>query len=112
VVEANKRLTGGDTIAEIREDPADFAVGLRRNRDLIDRGERADDFKRPVDRFLSDRLGLHLLDRAFAAAGLRRRGFGAAGGRTRAEGGDDRRPEHRTGHYWVHGNATVGIQKT
>ena len=49
-IELNERLAGRDAIAEVGEDPADLAVGFRRNRHLIDGGQRADDFDGAVDR--------------------------------------------------------------
>ena len=60
-VELDQHLAGLHPIAEIREHPADAAVGLRRNRHLVDGGERADDFDRAVQRFLPDRFDLHRL---------------------------------------------------
>ena len=52
-----------DPIAEVREDAADDAVGLRRNRDLVLRGQRAAHVHRAVDGFAPDRFSVDGLGR-------------------------------------------------
>ena len=85
-IELDQHLAGLDAIAEIDEHPADRAVGLRGDRDLIFGGKRADDFDRAADRFLADRLGLHRFGAVFARACPRRLGPGTAGQRDGDQG--------------------------
>ena len=70
VIDLDERLSGGHPIAEIGQDPAHLPVGFRRNGDLVHRGERADHFHGPADRFLADDLDLDGLGGSLPAARL------------------------------------------
>ena len=76
---SNQHLAGRHAIAEVREDAADLAFGFRRDRDLVDGGERADDFDRSFDRVAADFLDAHRSGSDVLGTGLRL-GFGAACG--------------------------------
>ena len=60
-VELDEHLPGLHPIAEIGQDPADLAVGLGRNRDLIHGGQRADDVNRARNGILANGLDLNRL---------------------------------------------------
>ena len=74
-VELDEHLAGPHPVAQVREDRADLPVGFRRDRDLIDGGEGADDVHRSFDRVAADlfdahRSGGELLGTGRAVSGL------------------------------------------
>jgi len=79
VVYLQENLPRLHAVAEIRQDPADFAVRFRGNGDLIDGGERADHVDGAPYRFLPDRFHLDRFCRSVLAARLRGLRLGTAG---------------------------------
>ena len=93
-------LAGRHAIAEVGEDPADLAVGLRRDRDLIDGRERADHVDRALHRIVADFLDLNRLRRRLLGACLCR--FGArAGPATRGESKEDKETNEKRHRVWA-----------
>ena len=69
------KMSGGKgmhVIAKVSEDAADLAVRLRRNRDLVDCGQRADDIDGTAHRIAADELNLDGLGGGVAGTCLRR----------------------------------------
>jgi hypothetical protein len=83
-VESDDRFTRLHAIAEVGQDAADFAIGFRRDRHLIDGREGPDDVDAATHRFLLHRLDAHAFGRGVAPARLRRFGFRAGPGCERA----------------------------
>ena len=70
-IELHEHLAGRHAIAEVGEDPAHLALGLRRHRDLVHGRQRADDLDGAADRFLADAstwTGLAVVSRPRACA--------------------------------------------
>jgi hypothetical protein len=80
-IDLNQRLSSDDAVAEVRQNPAYLAVGLRRDRHLIDRGERAHELHCAFDFFEPHGFERHRLGCRVTAARLRGFGFGAGRGR-------------------------------
>jgi len=73
-IELDKWLSSNDAIAKIGPYATNDAVNLRRDRDLVLGGQRANDVEASSYRFLTDRFGLDRLARLFRIASLFRAG--------------------------------------
>ena len=88
-IQLDERLPGLDVVAEIDEHTAHGAFGLRRNRDLIFRGQRAHYLNRAFRLFLAHRIGRHSPGGCFAPLRLGRLSL-AAGSRQTNGNHDDK----------------------
>ena len=79
-VEFDEHIAGTHSISKVVMDPVDNAIGLRRDRDVVDGRESSDDFERTRHGLFAHGLDLHGLGRIVAPASLRALGLGTGRG--------------------------------
>jgi hypothetical protein len=90
-VEFDEHVSGSHPIPEVVMNLTDNAIGLRRDRHVVDGRESADDFERTGHSLFAHHLDLHGLGRIVASASLRALGLGTGRGCQRTYKEDGRR---------------------